>query len=114
MIAGTLARVSTLLIAVGRPHRPRTDGYGGRGDGLPRRPSIEAINAVTDGKAAQIVRKLFNAEIDQLNSAQTLAMFEWIKPAKQTPTGQPPTMLPANINAAAELAALLSEVKPQS
>ena len=76
-----------------------------------RGQAIEAINAVTDGKASHIVRKLFNAEVDQLNSAQTLAVFEWIKPAKQTPAGQPPTMMPANIHAAAELAALLRETQ---
>jgi len=74
---------------------------------------VEAVNAVTGGKAPMVIRKLYNAEIDQLNSAQTLAMFEWIKPARQTPAGGQPAMLPANVNAAAELAALLSEVKPQ-
>src|ERR1700758_5254675 len=33
MIGGTLAKVSTLLMRVGAPHRPETAGYGGRGLG---------------------------------------------------------------------------------
>ncbi len=72
---------------------------------------VEAINNVTSGKAALVVRKLYNAEIDQLNSAQTLALYEWVKPAKMAPAGSPPSLLPANIHAAAELAALLNEAK---
>ena len=47
MIAGMLANVSTLLISVGLPHRPDSGGYGGRGRGCPRLPSIEAISAVS-------------------------------------------------------------------
>ena len=41
------AKVSTLLISVGRPRRPDTAGYGGRGRGVPRPPSIDAISAVS-------------------------------------------------------------------
>ena len=47
MIGAMLAKVSTLLISVGLPHRPLTAGYGGRGLGVPRLPSIEAISAVS-------------------------------------------------------------------
>ncbi len=46
-MCGTLAKVSTLLMIVGRWNRPATAGYGGRGRGMPRRPSIEAISAVS-------------------------------------------------------------------
>ena len=42
-----LANVSTLLMSVGRSHRPATAGYGGRGVGVPRPPSMEAISAVS-------------------------------------------------------------------
>ena len=42
-----LAKVSTLLISVGQPHRPLSAGNGGRGRGWPRRPSIEAMSAVS-------------------------------------------------------------------
>ena len=42
-----LAKVSTLLISVGQPHRPLSAGNGGRGRGVPRLPSIEAISAVS-------------------------------------------------------------------
>ena len=42
-----LAKVSTLLISVGLPHSPETAGYGGRGRGVPRPPSTEAISAVS-------------------------------------------------------------------
>src|ERR1035441_5633620 len=42
-----LAKVSTLLMRVGQPHRPETAGYGGRGRGWPRSPSMEAIRAVS-------------------------------------------------------------------
>ena len=47
IIGATLAKVSTLLISVGMPHKPETAGYGGRGRGVPRWPSIEAISAVS-------------------------------------------------------------------
>ena len=46
-MVGTLASDSTLLMSVGWPHRPDTAGYGGRGRGVPRRPSTEAISAVS-------------------------------------------------------------------
>src|SRR5687768_17292774 len=47
-IIGTmLANVSTLLISVGQFHSPDTAGYGGRGRGVPRNPSIEAMRAVS-------------------------------------------------------------------
>ena len=46
-IHGTSARVSTLLITVGLPHNPCFTGKGGRSRGMPRFPSIEAINAVS-------------------------------------------------------------------
>ncbi len=39
--------VSTLLIRVGIPNRPRTAGYGGRRRAIPRSPSIEAMRAVS-------------------------------------------------------------------
>ena len=47
MIHGTSASVSTLLISVGLPHRPDWAGKGGRSRGIPRRPSTEAISAVS-------------------------------------------------------------------
>src|SRR5919109_5420741 len=46
-IGGTAASVSTLLTVVGWPNSPATAGYGGLMRGLPRRPSIEFINAVS-------------------------------------------------------------------
>src|ERR1035438_10548629 len=46
-IGATLAYVSTLFSSVGLPHNPLTAGYGGRGFGVPRRPSIDAISAVS-------------------------------------------------------------------
>ncbi len=47
MTSGTLAQVSTLLMLVGFPQSPLSAGYGGRGRGMPRLPSIEAISAVS-------------------------------------------------------------------
>jgi len=47
MIHATFASVSTLLMQVGRPHRPDVVGKGGRGRGMPRCPSIEAMSAVS-------------------------------------------------------------------
>ena len=47
MIHGTMARVSTLLMRVGLPQRPDCAGKGGRKRGMPRRPSTEAIRAVS-------------------------------------------------------------------
>jgi hypothetical protein len=47
MIGAMLANVSTLLISVGCAHNPATAGYGGRGRGVPRLPSTEAIRAVS-------------------------------------------------------------------
>ncbi len=47
MMRGTVARVSTLLMTVGLPHRPLCTGKGGLGMGMPRLPSIEAIMAVS-------------------------------------------------------------------
>ena len=44
---GTLAQVSTLLIAVGLPSIPRETGYGGRCRGSPIFPSIERTRAVS-------------------------------------------------------------------
>ncbi len=44
---GTLAQVSTLLMVVGFPQSPLCTGCGGRRRGMPRRPSIEAISAVS-------------------------------------------------------------------
>ncbi len=46
-MAGTAASVSTLLIVVGMPNNPATAGNGGLMRGLPRRPSIEFISAVS-------------------------------------------------------------------
>ena len=46
-IHGTLAKVSTLLMLVGHSQRPLTAGNGGRIRGMPRRPSIEAMRAVS-------------------------------------------------------------------
>ena len=34
-------------MSVGWPHRPLVAGYGGRGRGVPRLPSIEAMSAVS-------------------------------------------------------------------
>ncbi len=47
MIMGMEARLFTLLMLVGFPSRPDWAGNGGRGRGMPRRPSIEAIKAVS-------------------------------------------------------------------
>jgi hypothetical protein len=44
---GILAKVSTLLITVGLPHKPLLAGKGGLGRGMPRSPSMEAIKAVS-------------------------------------------------------------------
>ena len=46
-ILGILDKVSTLFIIVGLPQRPETAGKGGRGFGIPRLPSMEAISAVS-------------------------------------------------------------------
>src|SRR3972149_1464243 len=46
-MGGILANVSTLLMLVGFPQSPATAGKGGRVRGIPRRPSIEAIRAVS-------------------------------------------------------------------
>ena len=46
-MAGTLASVSTLLMTVGLPKRPRTAGNGGLGRGMPRRPSMLCSRAVS-------------------------------------------------------------------
>ena len=46
-IQETLANVSTLLMQVGWPFKPLVTGYGGRRLGSPRRPSSEAISAVS-------------------------------------------------------------------
>src|SRR4030042_6531981 len=47
IIQDTEARVSTLLMLVGFPHNPSLAGNGGRGLGIPRLPSIDAIRAVS-------------------------------------------------------------------
>ena len=47
MTIGTFARVSTLLMMVGRSKTPRSNGNGGFWRGSPRFPSIEAISAVS-------------------------------------------------------------------
>src|SRR5438046_6557260 len=47
MMGGTAASVSTLLIVVGCANTPATAGNGGLIRGLPRRPSIEFIIAVS-------------------------------------------------------------------
>ncbi len=46
-INGRLPSVSTFWMIVGLPQSPQTAGNGGRGRGIPRRPSIEAISAVS-------------------------------------------------------------------
>jgi len=47
MIWGTLAQVSTLLMFVGHPQSPELAGKGGRGRGMPLRPSMDAMRAVS-------------------------------------------------------------------
>jgi len=47
IISGIFDKVSTLLIIVGLRNKPLTAGNGGRGLGIPRFPSIEAIKAVS-------------------------------------------------------------------
>ena len=47
MIQGTTARVSTLLMLVGRCHSPDSAGNGGRSRGMPRSPSMDCIMAVS-------------------------------------------------------------------
>jgi hypothetical protein len=47
IIHGTIARVSTLLMSVGLPHKPDCAGNGGRKRGIPRRTSTDAIRAVS-------------------------------------------------------------------
>ena len=46
-MAGTVARVFTLLILVGHPQSPLWAGNGGLGWGIPRFPMIEAMSAVS-------------------------------------------------------------------
>jgi hypothetical protein len=46
-MSGTLARVITLLITVGRPNRPATAGSGGLARTMPRRPSRLSSSAVS-------------------------------------------------------------------
>ncbi len=69
--------------------------------------SIEAINAVTEQRAVQVIRALLSVEIDAMNSAQSMALYDYVKPARHH-DGQ---ILPANINAAAEMGAVLRESK---
>ncbi len=45
--SSTLYSVSTLLITVGLPNRPLTDGNGGLLRGSPRKPSMELSSAVS-------------------------------------------------------------------
>ena len=47
MMWETFAMVSTLLTMVGFWNKPDTEGNGGRGRGMPRRPSTEAMSAVS-------------------------------------------------------------------
>ena len=47
MMAGILARVSTLLMTVGICHSPRWTGKGGLARGWPRCPSMDAMRAVS-------------------------------------------------------------------
>ena len=47
MMCEALAMVSTLLTIVGFWNRPDTAGNGGRGRGMPRLPSTEAMSAVS-------------------------------------------------------------------
>ena len=47
MIAVMFANVSTLFSSVGQPHNPLSAGNGGRGRGVPRLPSTDAISAVS-------------------------------------------------------------------
>ena len=47
MMGAILAKVSTLLMSVGWPKSPSIAGYGGRGRGVPRLPSTDAISAVS-------------------------------------------------------------------
>ena len=47
MMTGTLAQVSTLLMAVGLPSMPLSIGKGGRWRGSPILPSMERISAVS-------------------------------------------------------------------
>ncbi len=46
-MSGTVNRVSTLLMTVGRPHTPASVGKGGLGRGIARRPSSDSISAVS-------------------------------------------------------------------
>src|SRR5690554_2993680 len=46
-MVGTLAYVSTLFKQVGLPQRPEFAGKGGRGRGIPRKPSMDANRAVS-------------------------------------------------------------------
>ncbi len=47
IMRGILHQVSTLLIVVGLPYKPCWAGKGGRGEGLPAFPSMDAIRAVS-------------------------------------------------------------------
>ena len=47
MIAGTEAKVSVLLIVVGRPNKPKLAGNGGLKRGMPFLPSSDSISAVS-------------------------------------------------------------------
>ena len=47
MIAGTDAKLSVLLIVVGRPYRPKFAGNGGLNRGMPFLPSSDSSSAVS-------------------------------------------------------------------
>ena len=47
MIHGTMRERLDVIDSVGLPHRPDCAGNGGRKRGIPRRPSTDAISAVS-------------------------------------------------------------------
>ena len=68
-IVGTLAYDSTLLIRVGQSNRPETAGYGGRGRGVPRRPSIDAISAVSSPQTkAPAPRRIWTSKLNEVSA----------------------------------------------
>ena len=68
-IVGTLAKVSTLLISVGQSNRPSTAGYGGRGRGVPRLPSTDAISAVSSPHTkAPAPRRIWTSKLNEVSA----------------------------------------------
>jgi hypothetical protein len=78
MIGATLAKVSTLLISVGRRHTPDTAGYGGRGEGVPRPPCTEAISAVSSPQTnAPAPRRISTWKLNGVSAISAPSIPAW-------------------------------------